>query len=176
MITNFIYTVLLLIVGSVIVAAILLFGVKFWKDGDKPSEDVTCEGIVLHLLKNYPFWIWIIVFLVFQPAIIHIINVWTPTLWTSCGWIPKFSDFIGFITVLIFFVIFYMTDDSGKLKLFKKSEWNLIKETPFVSERRFLIFLDFFVVFIIYSKSQTKKNNCIWTQNFTLILYQLLGW
>lgn len=123
MIINFIYTVLLLIVGSVVAAAILLFGVKFWKDGDKPSEDdVTYKGIVLHLLKNYPFWIWIIVFLVFQPAIVHIINVWLPTLWTNCEWIPSISDFIGFITVVFFFVIFYITDDYGKLKLFKKSE------------------------------------------------------
>lgn len=120
MITNFILSVLLLILGCTFSAGVLLFGVKFWKDGDKPSEDVTCEGIVLHLLKNYPFWIWLIVFLVFQPAIIHIINVWTPTLWTNYEWISSISDFIGFITVVFFFVIYYITDDSGKLNLSKK--------------------------------------------------------
>lgn len=122
MITNFILSVLLLILGCTFSAAILLFGVKFWKDSEELTEDVTCKGIVLHLLKNYPFWIWIIVFLVFQPAIVHIINVWNPTLWTNCEWIPGFSDFIGFITVVFFFVIYYITDDSGKLKLSKKSE------------------------------------------------------
>ena len=117
MIINFIYTVLLLIVGSVVAAAILLFGVKFWKDSEKLPENVKCKGIVLHLLKNYPFWIWIIVFLVFQPAIVHIINVWTPAVWTGCEWIPGASDFFGFITVVFFFFIENITDDSGRLNL-----------------------------------------------------------
>lgn len=122
MIINFILSVLLLILGCTFSAGVLLFGVKFCTDSEKLPDDITHRGIISHLIKDYPFWIWLIVFLVFQPAIIHIINVWTPTLWTNYEWIPSISDFIGFITVVFFFVIYYITDDSGKLKLSKKSK------------------------------------------------------
>lgn len=120
MIINFILSVLLLILGCTFSAGVLLFGVKFCTDSEKLPDDITHRGIISHLIKDYPFWIWIIVFLVFQPAIVHIINVWTPAVWTGCKWIPGVSDFIGFITVVFFFVIYYITDDSGRLKLSKK--------------------------------------------------------
>jgi hypothetical protein len=101
---------------------VLLFGVKFCKNGEKLPDDATWKDIVLQLMKGYPLWVWIIVFFVFQPAIVHIINLWAPSLWINCAWIPKFSDFFGLITIVFFFIIFYMTDDYGKLKLFKQSE------------------------------------------------------
>lgn len=122
MVINLIYSILLLIAGSVVAAFILLFGVKFCKNGEKLPDNVTWKDILLQLVKGYPFWVWIIVFMVFQPAIVHIINVWTPSLWINCGWIPKLSDFFGFISIVFFFIIFNITDDDGKLKLSKKSK------------------------------------------------------
>ena len=123
MIFDFILSVLLLIVGFAFSALILLFGVKFCKDGEKLPDDTTWKDILLQLIKGYPYWVWLFIFLAFQPAIVHILNTWVPSLLTNCEWVLKFSDFIGFITVILFFIIFYITDDNGKLKIFKKSEW-----------------------------------------------------
>lgn len=128
MVINFIYSVLLLIAGSVIAALILLFGVKFCKDSGELSANPTWKDIFLQMLKGYPFWLWIIVFLAFQPAIIHILTTWFPSIWTTCNWVPSISDFIAFIVVGFFIILVKITDDNGRLRKFlKKSEWNLSK-------------------------------------------------
>ena len=120
MVINFIYSVLLLIAGSVIAALILLFGVKFCKNSGELSGDPTWKEIFLQMLKGYPFWLWIIVFLAFQPAIIHIITTWFPSIWTT---VPSISDFIAFIVVGFFTILVKITDDNGRLKkILKESE------------------------------------------------------
>ena len=123
MVINFIYSVLLLIAGSVIAALILLFGVKFCKDSGELSADPTWKDIFLQMLKGYPFWLWIIAFIAFQPSIVHIINRWCPTLWETYAWPLKFSDFTAFIAVAFYTVLVRITDDNGRLRnLLKKSE------------------------------------------------------
>ena len=123
MVINFIYTVLLLIAGCVVAAAILLFGVKFCKDDGELGTDPAWKEIFIQIMKGYPFWIWIIVFLAFQPAIIHALNGWIPTIWTTYDWIPSLSDFIAFIVVVFFIILVKVTDDNGKLKkFFKKAD------------------------------------------------------
>ena len=125
MVINFIYTVLLLIAGSVVAAAILLFGVKFCKDGGELGADPAWKDIFLQMMRGYPFWIWIIVFLAFQPAIIHALSTWIPAIWTTYDWIPSFSDFIAFIDVVFFAILVRITNDNGRLrKLLKKAKWN----------------------------------------------------
>ena len=124
MIINFIFSVLLLIVGFAFCMVVLLFGVKFCRNGERLPDDATWKDIVLQLIKGYPFWVWIIVFLVFQPAIVHIINTWFPSVWNSCDWItwiPEFTDFIAFISLAFFALLFRITDEYGKLKIFRKS-------------------------------------------------------
>jgi hypothetical protein len=123
MVINLIYSVLLLIAGSVVAAAILLFGVKFCKDGGELSADPTWKDIFLQMMKGYPFWVWIFAFMAFQPAIVHIINTWCPTLWGTYEWSLKLSDFIAFIAVAFYTILVRITDDNGRLKkFFKKSE------------------------------------------------------
>ena len=125
MVINLIYSVLLLIAGSVVAAAILLFGVKFSNNSGELSTDPTWKDIFLQMIKGYPFWVWTFAFLAFQPAILHIITTWFPMIWTTYDWIPSISDFIAFIAVGFFTIIVRITDDNGKLKNFlKKSEWS----------------------------------------------------
>ena len=125
MIINLIYSVLLLIAGSVVAATLLLFGVKFCKDGGEIGADPTWKTIFSQMLRGYPFWIWLFTILAFQPAIVHIVNAWYPALWTNCEWIPKFSDFIAFIVVALFIILVKITDDNGSLrKHHKKSKWS----------------------------------------------------
>lgn len=123
MIVNFIFSVLLLVVGIAFASGILLFGVKFCKNSGELSADPTWKDISLQMLNGYPFWLWIIVFLAFQPAIIHILTTWLPSIWTTCDWVPSISDFIAFIVVGFFTILVKITDDNGKLrKSLKKSE------------------------------------------------------
>ena len=128
MVINLIYSVLLLIAGSVIAAAILLFGVKFCKDGGELGADPTWKDIFLQIMRGYPFWVWIFAFMVFQPAIIHIINTWCTTLLETYAWTLKLSDFIAFIAVALYTFLVRITDDNGRLRKFlKKSKWNSSK-------------------------------------------------
>ena len=120
---NFIYTVLLLIAGSVVATAMLLFGVKFCKDSGELGADPTWKEIFLQMMRGYPFWLWLLVLLAFQPAIIHALSTWIPAIWATCDWVPSFSDFIAFIVVVFFAILVRITDDNGRLrKFFKKSE------------------------------------------------------
>ena len=123
MVINFIYTVLLLIAGCVVAAAMLLFGVKFCKDGGELGADPAWKEIFLQMMRGYPFWLWLLVLLAFQPAIIHALSTWIPAIWATCDWVPSFSDFIAFIVVVFFAILVRITDDNGRLrKFFKKSE------------------------------------------------------
>lgn len=150
MVINFIYSVLLLVAGSIIAALMLLFGVKFCENSGELSADPTWKEIFLQMLKGYPLWIWIIVFLAFQPAIIHILTTWIPSIWTTSGWIPSISDFIAFIVVGFFIILVKITDDNGKLKIFlKKSEWNLPKNLPSNTKGVFSYCLTFYKINII---------------------------
>ena len=125
MVINFIYTVLLLIAGCVVAAAMLLFGVKFCKDGGELGADPAWKEIFLQMMRGYPFWLWLLVLLAFQPAIIHALSTWIPAIWATCDWVPSFSDFIAFIVVVFFAILVRITDDNGRLrKFFKKAEWN----------------------------------------------------
>jgi hypothetical protein len=120
---NFIYSVLVLIFGSVVAMAILIFGVKFCNDSKELGTDPTWQDIFLQMMRGYPFWVWIFAFLVFQPAIIHIVNAWYPAFYENYAWIPGLSDFMAFIAVISYIIVVKSTDDDGNLiKLFGKSE------------------------------------------------------
>ena len=135
MIINFIYTILLLIAGSVVAALILLFGVKFCKNNSELRANPTWRDIFLQMVRGYPFWLWLIVFLAVQPAIVHIINAWYPALWTVCDWIPNISDFIAFIVVGFFMILVKITDNNGKLKKNPQEIWmKSIKKPPSYSK------------------------------------------
>jgi hypothetical protein len=123
MIIDVIYSALLLLAGCIMAVIIPFFGIKFCKNSGKLEVDATWKEFLWQLVKEYPVGIWILSFLAFQPAIVHIVNTWIPSLWTSinCEWIPQISDFIAIVTVTIFVVLLKITDDNGKLK-FKKSE------------------------------------------------------
>ena len=121
---NVIFSAGLLFVGCVFSWSILFFGVKFCKDDEHLTSDATWKRILWQVVKGQPFWMYLLAFLVFQPAIVHILNTWIPSIWNSSNWIswiPKLSDFIALTTLVLFVVIFNITDDYGKLKLFKKS-------------------------------------------------------
>lgn len=142
MVINLIYSILLLIAGSIVAAAILLFGVKFCKDGEELSADPTWKEMFSQMMKGYPLWVWIFAFLAFQPAIIHIINTWCPTLWETYAWPLKLSDFIAFIAVAFYTILVRITDDNGRLRDFlKKSEWDPSNSSLHIW-REFFILLD----------------------------------
>ena len=122
MVLNIIYSALVLFVAFVVVAAVLLFGVKFCRNCGELEADPSWKEILLQLLKGYPFWLWIIAFLASQPAIHHILSTWTPSIWSTCGWIPNLSSFIGFITIVFYVILINITDDDGRLKNFRKSK------------------------------------------------------
>jgi len=116
MIVNFIYSALILFVAFVVVVAILLFGVKFSKDGGEVDADPSWKDVILQVLRGYPFWIWIIAFLASQPSIFHILKTWNLVVWAPYEWIPDLSCFIGFITVVFYLVLINITDDNGRIK------------------------------------------------------------
>jgi hypothetical protein len=122
MIINFIYSALILFVAFVVVVVILLFGVKFCKDGGELSANPSWKEILLQLLRGYPFWLWMISFLAAQPSIFHILNTWNLTIWIPYKWIPELSSFIGFITIVFYVVLINITDDNGRIKIFRKSK------------------------------------------------------
>lgn len=122
MIVNFIFSVLLLVVGIAFALGILLFGVKFCKNSEELGADPSWKEILLQLVKGYPFWVWLIVFLAFQPAIVHILSTWDPNIWSTYDWIPDLSRFIGFIDVVFYIILFNITDDNGKFKILRKSK------------------------------------------------------
>ena len=124
MTVNVIYSVLLLIVGCAAAVFILFLGIKFCKEGESLPADATWKDIIIQLVKGYPFWMWLCAFLVFQPCIVHILNAWNPAVWGVCSWIPSFSDFIGFITIVLCIVLVKITDEYGRLKFFHKSKWH----------------------------------------------------
>ena len=124
MITNVIFSVGLLFVGCAFALSVLFLGAKFSKDDEGLPDDATRKLIIWQLVNGQPFWMYILVFLVFQPAIVHIINTWFPSVWNLYGWItwiPEFTDFIAFISLLFFVLLFRITDDYGRLKIFRKS-------------------------------------------------------
>lgn len=122
MVLNIIYSALILFVAFVVVAAILLFGVKFCKNCGELEADPSWKEILLQLLKGYPFWLWLIAFLASQPAIVHILSTWDPNIWSTYDWIPDLSRFIGFIDIVFYIILFNITDDNGKFKLLRKSK------------------------------------------------------
>lgn len=123
MVVNVIYSVLLLIVGCVAAVFILFFGVKFCKDGEDLPAEVTWKDILHQLVRGYPFWMWLFAFLVFQPCIVHILSAWNPAVWETCSWIPKFSDFIGFVAITLCIILVKITDEYGRFKFLNKSKW-----------------------------------------------------
>ena len=125
MVINIIYSTLIILFGCGVAACLLFFGVKFCKDDEKLPDEVTWKDIVYQLVKGYPFWIWLLAFLVFQPAIIHVVTAWSPTIWTTCEWIPQLSDFIAFITIVFYVILINITDEYGRIKFLHKSKWNL---------------------------------------------------
>jgi len=103
---------------------VIFFGAKFSKDDEGLPCDATWKQIIGQLMNRQPFWMYLLAFLVFQPAIVHIINTWSPSVWNSCDWItwiPEFTDFIAFISLAFFALLFRITDEYGKLKIFRKS-------------------------------------------------------
>ena len=133
MIVNFIYSALILFVAFVVVVAILLFGVKFSKDGGEVDADPSWKDVILQVLRGYPFWIWIIAFLASQPSIFHILKTWKLVIWAPYEWIPDLSCFIAFITVVFYLVLINITDDNGRIKIFSKSKWMCQKNSSCIS-------------------------------------------
>ena len=124
MIINVILSVMLLFVGCAFAFSVLFFGAKFSKDDERLPDNAPWRQIIGQLINRQPFWMYLLTFLVFQPAIVHIINTWSLLVWNSCGWlawIPEFTDFIAFISLLFFILLFRITDDYGRLKIFRKS-------------------------------------------------------
>jgi hypothetical protein len=125
MIINVILSVGLLFVGCAFALPVLFFGAKFSKDDEGLPDDASWKQIIWQLVNGQPFWMYILVFLVFQPAIVHIINTWSPSIWNSYDWItwiPEFTDFIAFISLAFFVLLFRITDEYGRLRIFNKSK------------------------------------------------------
>ena len=101
-----------------------LFGIKFCRDDEQLPTNATWKDIVSQLVSGYPFWLWILTFLVFQPCIVHIVDIWIPSAWINihCEWISQITDFVAMVTFATFAILLKITDENGKLKPFKKSE------------------------------------------------------
>ena len=128
-IINFIYSILVLLFGSAVAIIVLLFGVKFCGNCGELEANPSWKDILLQLVRGYPFWVWMIVLMVFQPAIIHIINAWDPSILSPYGWILNLSNLIAFISLVIYIIIVKITDSNGRFKKIKEIKWRFIK-TP----------------------------------------------
>ena len=106
MVTNFILTCLLLFAGTVAALIILFFGIRFCKDGGELDIDssTTFSKFLIQVFKDFPFWIWIIAFLVFQPCIPQILRLWCPVWWNAHEYIVSCSSCIAFVSFVLYII------------------------------------------------------------------------
>ena len=131
MVSNIILSVLLFFTGIVFTIGIPFFGVKFCRDYKDPEVKPKPfkENILWELVTDYPFWIWVVTFLVVQFFPIQILKCWYPTWWNNHIWISDLSCFLGLITLIFYIVLIKVTDEDGKFSLFsKKSKWYSLKK------------------------------------------------
>ena len=133
MITNFILTCLLLIAGVVAALIVLFLGMSFCRNDNQieVNPSIKWYDFLSLLLKEFPFWIWIVAFIVFQPCIPQTLRIWFPTWWSSREWIISFSSCIAFVASVIYIIsvatVNYNINDEEKL-----DQWDCFKnyKTP----------------------------------------------
>ncbi len=116
MVLNFVYSVVLLSIGCACAFLVLLFGMRFCKVNEKEKTKTTIKGCLCQILKAFPHWVWIVVFLIFQLFIIFALSVWCHIH----EWIQNVSTFIGLLVAVVYVIVIKITDDDGKLKYFIK--------------------------------------------------------
>ena len=122
MVSNIIFSVLLFFAATLFTIGIPFFGVKFcrnYEDREVKPEPFK-ENFLWELITDYPFWIWVITFLVVQLFPIQILKCWCPTWWANHVWISDLSCFIGLITIIFYIILINVTDENGKFSFFSK--------------------------------------------------------
>ena len=112
MVVNIIYSVILPIVGCLVVAFVLIFGLRFSKDSKKELKDNGLENILVSILKEIPLWVFLVAILVFLPFVVHTIVLWDPSL----SWLTKISDSIAMIVLIVYFILIGIVDSNGKFR------------------------------------------------------------
>ncbi len=110
---NIIYSIILPLIGLLVVAFILLYGVRFSTSKESIPDDATWAYILSQPLRECPFWIWTIVVLVFQTFIVHTIMLWHPELHPT---ITQISDLVTFCVLILYIILIGITDGNGKLR------------------------------------------------------------
>lgn len=124
MVSNLIFTALILFVGAIVSFVIIpFFGAKFCKgDDDLTGESLESNISLWEFIKEFPVWIWILSLLVFQACIIYILNLWCPSLFDGLMWLLRISRFLGFFAIILYVTLLHVTNDYGEIKWFKKKK------------------------------------------------------
>jgi hypothetical protein len=120
-IVKLIVCTILLLIGGIVTAGIILWGVKFGKESkDLNGEDLDSPTPFLDIIRMFPIWFWVICILVLQGFISSILNILFPSLLSSNTW--SFLRFIAFFAFCFYIILLNVTDDYGKLKSRKKKK------------------------------------------------------